>query len=146
MCVCLKCWKQSSHDIVHSLTSCSDKTIWIPVVRSLLLGYEPRDWYKTVSKSKPSRSHFPHNSLELIWISYSLSNWRFSCSWNDHTVLRLWYDTLWKHKQSRLSEVSSLHEYDKWRKVVVLLREYKNVSNMSFKIYTTNLSNIDGMK
>ena len=26
---------------------------------------------------------------------------------------------------------SSSHDYDKWRKVVVLLREYENISNMS---------------
>ena len=38
------------------------------------------------------------------------------------------------------------HSYEKWLKVVVLLREYENISNMSLKIYTMSLSNIDGMK
>ena len=33
-------------------------------------------------------------------------------------------------------EVSSSKNYDKWRKVVVLLRECKKISNMSLNIYT----------
>ena len=40
----------------------------------------------------------------------------------------------------------SSHQYDKCNKVVVLLREYENISDMIFKLYTTCLSNIDGMK
>ena len=35
-------------------------------------------------------------------------------------------------------EMSSSHWYDKWCKVVVLLREYEFISNMSFKIYIYN--------
>ena len=49
-----------------------------------------------------------------------------------------------QHEKSRIIEVSSSYLYDKWRKVVVLLREYKNISSMSLKIYTMSLSNIDG--
>jgi len=48
-------------------------------------------------------------------------------------------------KKNRIIEVSSSHQHDKWRKVVVILREYENISNMSFKTYTTSLSNIDGV-
>jgi hypothetical protein len=43
-------------------------------------------------------------------------------------------------------EVLSSHYYDKWPKVVILLNEYENISSMSLKIYTTSLSNIDGIK
>ena len=49
-------------------------------------------------------------------------------------------------KEVVLSRCRLLINMTKWRKVVVLLREYKNMSNMSFKIYTTSLSNIDHMK
>ena len=47
---------------------------------------------------------------------------------------------------SCIMEVLSSHSYDKWRKVVVLLREYENISNMRIKLYTLFLRNIDGMK
>ena len=49
-------------------------------------------------------------------------------------------------KKGCIIEVPSSHQYDKWCKVVILLREYKNISNMSSKIYTMSLSNVDGMK
>ena len=39
------------------------------------------------------------------------------------------YDTFGKHtKRSRIIEGLSSHQYDKWRKVVVLLREYGIIS------------------
>jgi hypothetical protein len=49
-------------------------------------------------------------------------------------------------KKSRIIKVSSSQKYDRWRKVVVGLGENENISNMSLYIYTTSLSNIDGMK
>ena len=45
-------------------------------------------------------------------------------------------------RKSRIIEVSSSHLCDKWCKFVLHLREYENISNMSFKIYTMSLSNI----
>jgi hypothetical protein len=48
--------------------------------------------------------------------------------------------------KSRIIEVSSSHYYDNWRKGVVLLTEYENVSNMNLKTCTMSLSNIKGMK
>ena len=58
------------------------------------------------------------------------------------------YDTFGKHNKIRIIEVLSSNQYDKWRKLVVLLREYeKNISNtMSLNMYTMSLSNIDDMK
>ena len=38
-----------------------------------------------------------------------------------------------KHTKSHIIEVSSSHQYDKWCKVVVLSREYENISKMSYK-------------
>ena len=51
-------------------------------------------------------------------------------------------------KESRSIEVSPSHKYDKWLKVVVSLREYKNIiSTMSLEIeYTMSLSSTNGMK
>jgi hypothetical protein len=42
--------------------------------------------------------------------------------------------------------VSSSHVYGKQRKVVALLTEYENMTNMILQIYTMNLSNVHGIK
>ena len=36
-----------------------------------------------------------------------------------------------------IMNVSSSYSYDKWHKVVILLRKYKNISNISLNIYKT---------
>jgi hypothetical protein len=53
------------------------------------------------------------------------------------TVLPLQYDAFGKHKKKAHDQDVVLHQHDIWRKFVVLLREYKNISNISFKIDTT---------
>ena len=61
-------------------------------------------------------------------------------------VVSLYCDTFGKYKQNCTINISSSHLYDKWSTIVVLLREYKNISNMSLQIHTTSLSNVDVMK
>jgi hypothetical protein len=64
------------------------------------------------------------------------------------TILPLWYDTFGEPQPRSYYRgvVFSTPRYDKRSRVVVLLREYKNVSNLSLQIRTMSLSNIDGMK
>ena len=50
------------------------------------------------------------------------------------SLLTLEYDTLGEHKKSCIIEVSPFDLYGKWCKFIILLRENKNISNMSLKI------------
>ena len=68
-------------------------------------------------------------------------SWTLCCS--PSLVWHVWET---QTKKSRIIKVLSSHLNDKWRKVVVLLREYKNISDTRLEIYTMSLSDIDGMK
>jgi hypothetical protein len=42
--------------------------------------------------------------------------------------------------------VLSSHLYDKWRKVIVLLTKYENMTNKNLQIYTMNIRIVHGIR